>query len=41
MALRKQLAGGAALVAAMADRLRPLRPPAQAAYTITIEQVRE
>ena len=39
MALKKQLAGGAALVAAMAIGFGLCAPPAQAAYTITIEQV--
>ena len=39
MALRKRLAGGAALVAAVAIGFGLCAPPAQAAYTITIEQV--
>ena len=39
MALKKQLAGGAALVAAVAIGFGLCAPPAQAAYTITIEQV--
>lgn len=39
MALRKQLAGRAALVAAMAIGFGLCAPSAQAAYTITIEQV--
>lgn len=39
MALRKRLAGGVALMAAMAIGFGFCAPPAQAAYTITIEQV--